>query len=69
MKIYTHIVGSIIIFYSFAYLINLNAILVGIFIAGWISVFPDVIDKIEGKHKGIGHSIIWIIPFIIIGLY
>ena len=66
MKIYTHIVGSILFFLTFAYLIGLNSIFIGIFIAGWISVLPDVIDKIEGKHKGIGHSIIWIIPFIII---
>lgn len=67
MKIYTHIVGSILFFVFVAYLMNLNGIVIGIFIAGWISVLPDVIDRVEGKHKGIGHSIIWLIPFIIIG--
>ena len=67
MKIYTHLVGSILFFVIFAYLINLNAILIGVFIAAWISVLPDVIDRIGGKHRGIGHSIIWLIPFIIIG--
>ena len=66
MKIYTHIVGSILFFIAFAYLINLNAIFIGVFIAGWISVLPDVMDRIEGKHRGLGHSIIWIIPFVII---
>ena len=67
MKLYTHIVGSILFFVFFAYLMNFNGLVIGIFIAGWISVFPDVIDRVEGKHKGIGHSIIWLIPFIIIG--
>ena len=69
MRIYTHIAGSILFFVTFAYLINLNTIIFGIFIAGAISVFPDIIDKFIGKHRGIGHSIIWIIPFVFIGFF
>ena len=67
MRIYTHIAFSILFFVTFAYLINLNATIFGILIAGLISVFPDTMDKFEGKHRGIGHSIIWIIPLVFIG--
>ena len=69
MKSYTHIAGAILSFILFSYIINLNSILIGIFFAGWISVFPDILDKLIGKHRGYGHSIIWIIPFTLIGLW
>lgn len=69
MKSYTHIAGAILSFILFSYIINLNSILIGIFFAGWISVFPDILDKLIGKHRGYGHSIIWIIPFILVGLW
>ncbi len=69
MRIYTHIAGSILFYVIFAYLINLNTIIFGILIAGLISVFPDLIDKVIGKHRGIGHSIIWLIPFVFIGFF
>ena len=69
MRIYTHIAFSILFFVTFAYLINLNIIILGIFIAGLISVFPDIMDKVGSKHRGIGHSIIWLIPFVFIGFF
>ena len=69
MRAYTHIVGAVLFFVTFAYLTNLPDLLIGIFSAGWISVFPDIIDKITGKHRGIGHSIFWLIPFTIIGVW
>ena len=69
MKSYTHIVGAILTFILFSYIISLNSILIGIFFAGWISIFPDILDKLIGKHRGYGHSIIWIIPFILVGLW
>ena len=67
MRSYTHIAGAILLFITFAYLTNLNNILVGIFFVGWIAVFPDIIDRILGKHRGYGHSLIWLIPFVLIG--
>lgn len=69
MRSYTHIAGAILLYVTIAYLANFNNMITGIFFAGWISVFPDIIDKITGKHRGIGHSIIWLIPFAIIGLW
>ena len=69
MKSYTHIVGAILSFILFSYITNLNSILIGIFFAGWISVFPDILDKLIGKHRGYGHSSIWIVPFTLIGLW
>jgi inner membrane protein len=69
MKSYTHIAGAIVLFLSFAYLTDLNQILIGVFCAGWISVFPDVFDKIVSKHKSYGHSIFWIVPTIIVGYF
>ena len=67
MRSYTHIAGAILLFITFAYLTNLNNILIGIFFAGWISVFPDIIDRLLGKHRGYGHSLIWLIPFVLVG--
>lgn len=69
MRSYTHIVGAIFLFVTFAYVANFNNLLTGIFFAGWISVFPDIIDKITGKHRGIGHSIFWLIPLAIVGFW
>ena len=58
MKIYTHIVGSILFYIAFAYLINLECYFYQcIHDEVWISVLPDVMDRIEGKHRGLGHSI------------
>ena len=54
---------------SIAYLLNFNNIILGIIFAGWISVFPDVIDKLIGKHKGIGHSIFWVFIFMLVAYY
>ncbi|HOI71234.1 MAG TPA: metal-dependent hydrolase [Methanobacterium sp.] len=67
MRSYTHIAGAILLFITFAYLTNLNNILSGIFFAGWISVFPDIIDRLLGKHRGYGHSLIWLVPFTLVG--
>jgi len=69
MRSYTHIAGAILLFITFAYLTNLNNILIGIFFASWISVFPDIIDRLLGKHRGYGHSLIWLIPFSLICIF
>lgn len=69
MKSYTHIAGAILLFITFTYLTNLNNVVIGIFFAGWISVFPDIIDKLIGKHRGYGHSLIWLIPFSLICIF
>ena len=67
MREYTHIAGALLLYAILAYLINLNVTLVGIFCAGWMSTFPDIMDLLVGEHRGIGHSIFWVVPFIFIG--
>lgn len=69
MRSYTHITGALLLFLSFAYLMNLNNIFLGLFFAGWISIFPDIMDRILGAHRGYGHSIFWLIPFILISFW
>ena len=69
MRSYTHIVAAILLFVVFAFVADFNNLLTGIFFAGWISVFPDIIDKLTGKHRGIGHSIFWLIPLAIVGFW
>ena len=69
MKFYTHIAGSILFFLILAHLLHIQYILIGIFFAAWISVFPDVLDKLIRNHRGLGHSIIWIVPFSIVGFF
>ncbi len=66
MRSYTHITGALLLFISFSYLMNLNNLYLGLFLAGWISLFPDIMDRILGKHRGYGHSIFWLIPFTLI---
>ena len=69
MRSYTHIAGALLLFISFSYLINLNNLYLGLFVAGWISLFPDILDRLLGAHRGYGHSIFWLIPFILISFF
>ncbi len=69
MRVYTHIVGAVLLFLCVAYLTSYNFLFTGIFFAGWISVFPDLLDKLTGKHRGVGHSIFWLIPLSLIGFW
>jgi len=69
MREYTHIAGAILFYLILVYLLNLHDIIIGIIFAGWISVFPDILDKLIGKHRSIGHSILWILPLILVGYF
>lgn len=69
MRSYTHIAGALLLFISFSYLNNLNNLYLGLFVAGWISLFPDILDRLLGAHRGYGHSIFWMIPFILITFF
>ena len=66
MRTYTHITGALVLFFLFAYLTDLNQIVVGVFFAVWASVFPDILDKLIGEHRGWGHSLFWVIPPLLI---
>ncbi|UTB32311.1 MAG: metal-dependent hydrolase [Methanobacterium sp. ERen5] len=61
MRSYTHIAGALVLFLVFAYLFDLNQIFVGLMFAALGSVFPDILDNLIGKHRGYGHSVLWII--------
>ena len=69
MREYTHVAGALLLYACIAFLINLPITIAGLFFAGWISLFPDIIDRLHGEHRGIGHSIFWVIPFILIGFF
>ena len=69
MRSYTHIAGALVLFLSFAYLINLNNFYLGLFIAVWISLFPDILDRLLGEHRGYGHSLLWLFPFILLAVF
>ena len=69
MRSYTHIAGALLLYISFSYLINLNNLYLGLFVAGWISLFPDILERLLGTHRGYGHSIFWLIPFILISFF
>jgi inner membrane protein len=62
MRTYTHIAGAVLFFLIFSYLLDIPNLLLGFFFVVWISVFPDIMDRLVGKHRGIGHSIFWLIP-------
>ena len=69
MREYTHIAGAVLFFLIFAYLLNFDHVIFGIVFAGWISVFPDIIEKLIGKHKRIGHTIFWVIPLVLVAYF
>jgi inner membrane protein len=69
MRTYTHIAGALVFFLSFAYLMNLNNLYWGVFTAAWMSLFPDVLDRLLRKHRGYGHSLFWLFPFILLALF
>ena len=68
MKFYTHIPAAILIYSVLVWIFNEPFTLAGILFTAWISVMPDLLDKVTGKHRGIGHSIIWVIPIIFGGI-
>lgn len=63
MRSYTHIAAAILFYMILAFLLELGHFLLGLILAAWISVFPDLVDRLTGKHRGIGHSLLWFIPF------
>lgn len=63
MRSYTHIAAAILFYMIITFLLDLGHFLLGLILAAWISVFPDLVDRITGKHRGIGHSLLWLIPF------
>lgn len=69
MRFYTHIAGSILFFMIYCFFMDIANPFMGLFFAAWISVFPDLIDKLTGKHRGWGHSIFWILPLFLVALY
>jgi inner membrane protein len=66
MRSYTHLAGAILFYLIFAFLFNQTHLIVGIFFGSWASVTPDIIDRILKTHRGYGHSIFWLIPFIVV---
>ncbi len=69
MKTYTHVMGGILFFLILAYLLNISNPFLGLFCAAWISVFPNIMDKLTGKHRGLGHSFLWLIPMALVVIY
>ena len=64
MRFYTHIAGGILLFTLLVWIFNLPFSIAGLLFTGWISVLPDLVDRVIGEHRGWGHSVIWIIPII-----
>lgn len=62
MKFYTHIAGGVLLFTLLVWLFNLPFSFAGIFFVGFVSVLPDLVDRVIGEHRGWGHSVIWLIP-------
>lgn len=69
MRSYTHVAGAVLCYLLVAYLLNIDNLLLNLIFAAWISLLPDILDKVMGNHRGLGHSIIWLIPLTLVGLY
>ena len=69
MRSYTHIAAAMLFYVLFSFLFNFDRLMLGLFFAAWISVFPDILDKLLGKHRGFGHSLLWLVPFSLVGFW
>lgn len=69
MRSYTHIAAAMLFYVLFSFLFNFDRFMLGLFFAAWISVFPDILDKLLGKHRGFGHSLLWLVPFSLVGFW
>ncbi|MBU4535701.1 MAG: metal-dependent hydrolase [Euryarchaeota archaeon] len=65
MRFWTHIPTSLLLYLVLIWLFNLPVTIPGMLITGLISVVPDIIDKVTGKHRGFGHSFIFLAPAIL----
>ncbi|MBU4535771.1 MAG: metal-dependent hydrolase [Euryarchaeota archaeon] len=65
MRFWTHIPASLLLYLLLIWLFNLPVNIPGMVITGLISVVPDIIDKVTGKHRGFGHSFIFLAPAIL----
>ena len=55
-------VGALIFYLTLNYLLNQVLTFTGIFLAAWMGLFPDIVDRLTNKHRGLGHSLLWLIP-------
>ncbi len=69
MRFFTHIAGGLLLYTVLVWLLNQPYTLAGIMFVTIGSLLPDLIDQATGKHRGWGHSIIWIIPTIFMFLW
>lgn len=69
MRSYTHVAGAVFFYLLIAYLLNIDNLLLNLIFTAWISLLPDILDKLLGKHRGMGHSILWLIPLALVGFY
>lgn len=69
MKFYTHIAGAILFYLILAHFLNPGNLILNVLIVSVVAITPDIIDRFSGSHRGMGHSILWIIPIIFVGRY
>lgn len=69
VRYYTHIVFALFIYIFLIFIMGMDISVMGIFLAGWISVLPDIIERFTGQHREVGHSIFWTIPLGLVSLF
>lgn len=69
MRYYTHLVGALIFYLTLNSILPQTLTFTGIFAAAWMSLFPDIVDRLTSRHRGLGHSLLWLIPLTFTGLF
>ena len=69
VRYYTHIAFALFIYIFLMFIMGMDISVMGVFLAGWISVLPDIIERFTGKHREVGHSIFWTIPLGLVSLF
>ncbi|WP_321421712.1 metal-dependent hydrolase [uncultured Methanobacterium sp.] len=69
MKFYTHIPAGLLLYTILVWILNQPYTIGGVLFVIFISILPDLLDRVLGPHRGWGHSAIMLIPMVSIALW
>lgn len=68
MRLRTHITAAVALFLLLNLIHPLNSLINGALLAGVGSVIPDLLDFLAGRHRGIGHTLLFLSPLLMLSV-
>lgn len=69
MKFYTHIPAGLLLYTVFVWILNQPYTMGAVLFVIFISILPDLLDRVLGSHRGWGHSAILLIPLVCVAIW